>query len=66
MEENVVLQVILHGEEGLEIRVGNQDKVNPLTLVGILEQVKLNILSGESGMESHNGIPATDAKKYDA
>lgn len=66
MEENVVLQVILHGEEGLEIRVGNQEKINPLTLVGILEQVKLNILSGESGMKSHDGIPATGANKYDA
>ena len=44
MEENVVLQVLLHGEEGLEIRIGNKDKVNPLTLVGISEQVKMNIL----------------------
>jgi hypothetical protein len=39
--------VILHGDEGLEIRVGNDNKINPLTLVGILEQVKMNILSGE-------------------
>jgi hypothetical protein len=46
-EEKIVLQVILHGDEGLEIRVGNDNKINPLTLVGILEQVKMNILSGE-------------------
>jgi hypothetical protein len=62
MEENVVLQVILHGDEGLEIRVGNQDKVNPLTLVGILEQVKMNILSGESEMRPES----LTGQSYDA
>jgi len=46
-EEKIVLQVILHGDEGLEVRVGNDNKINPLTLVGILEQVKMNILSSE-------------------
>jgi len=49
MEETVVLQVVLHGDEGLEIRLGSEDKtknINPLMLVGILEQVKLNVLSG--------------------
>ena len=50
MEEVMVLQVVLHGEEGLEIRLGNEKKVNPLVLVGILEQVKLNILSGGSDL----------------
>ncbi len=67
MEENVVLQVILHGEEGLEIRVGNQEKINPLTLVGILEQVKMNILSGGSmEMGEAPEIPVQSAGKYDA
>lgn len=65
MEENVVLQVILHGEEGLEIRVGNQEKINPLTLVGILEQVKMNILSGGS-MEMGEETPMPSSGKYDA
>jgi hypothetical protein len=51
--------VILHGEEGLEIRVGNDNKINPLTLVGILEQVKMNILSGETDAQpSKHGYDA--------
>jgi len=67
MEENVVLQVILHGEEGLEIRVGNQEKINPLTLVGILEQVKMNILNGGSmEMGESPEIPVQSAGQYDA
>lgn len=65
-ENNVVLQVLLHEGNGLEIRVGNQDKVNPLTLVGILEQVKLNILSGNSEMEVYPDAPPAGADKYDA
>jgi hypothetical protein len=45
MEEPiVVLQVTLHENEGVEIRIGGGDKVNPLMLVGILEQVKAGIL----------------------
>jgi hypothetical protein len=45
MEEPiVVLQVTLHDNEGVEIRIGGGDKVNPLMLVGILEQVKAGIL----------------------
>lgn len=63
MEENVVLQVLLHGEEGLEIRIGNKDKVNPLTLVGILEQVKMNILM-EQSIEPE--LKASSGQSYDA
>jgi hypothetical protein len=45
MEEPiVVLQVTLHENEGVEIRIGGGDKINPLMLVGILEQVKAGIL----------------------
>lgn len=65
MEENVVLQVLLHGEEGLEIRVGNKDKVNPLTLVGILEQVKMNILMEQSA-ELEPELKASSSQAYDA
>lgn len=64
MNENVVLQVILHDGEGLEIRLGNEEKVNPLMLVGILEQVKLNILSGGSQVEETS--KPTEKPKYDA
>jgi hypothetical protein len=65
MEENVVLQVLLHGEEGLEIRIGNKDKVNPLTLVGILEQVKMNILMEQSA-EPEPELKASSGQSYDA
>ena len=45
MEESiVVLQVTLHDNDGIEIRIGGGDKINPLMLVGILEQVKAGIL----------------------
>jgi len=46
MEEPiVVLQVTLHDNDGIEIRIGGGDKINPLMLVGILEQVKSGILN---------------------
>ena len=66
MEDNIVLQVILHNEEGLEIRVGNQDKINPLTLVGILEQVKMNILNGADVRESSESVEHLTGQSYEA
>ena len=67
MEENIVLQVVLHEGEGLEIRVG-REKINPLMLVGILEQVKLNILTGDSNVEelTENPFDKEVKPKYDA
>ena len=65
MNENIVLQVILHEGEGLEIRVGDDTKVNPLMLVGILEQVKLNILSTGT-MTQDMGEVVQQNPKYDA
>ena len=65
MKENVILQVILHEGDGLEIRLGNEEKVNPLMLVGVLEQVKLNILSGGGQAEEISEVPTTQPK-YDA
>jgi hypothetical protein len=44
MEDNVILQVTLHENEGIEIYVGGKS-VSPLSLIGILEQVKFNILN---------------------
>ena len=64
MEENVVLQVVLHKGEGIEIRLGNGD-VNPLMLVGILEQVKMNILSTSETQDMSEGS-VTKSAKYDA
>lgn len=66
MDENVVLQVILHDDSGLEIRLGNGDKVNPLMLVGILEQVKMNILSGVQIQDVSEVPTESKAIKYDA
>jgi hypothetical protein len=65
MEENVVLQVILHEESGIEIHLGNSQKINPLMLIGILEQVKLNLLSNAQ-MEEVSETPVTNQGKYDA
>ena len=65
MEENVVLQVILHEESGIEIHLGNSQKINPLMLIGILEQVKLNLLSNAQ-MEEISETPVSNHGKYDA
>ena len=62
MEENVVLQVLLHEGNGLEIRIGNDDKINPLMLIGVLEQVKSNILNGNQVVEESQ----IEKPKYDA
>jgi hypothetical protein len=65
MEESiVVLQVTLHNNEGIEIRIGGGDKVNPLMLVGILEQVKLGILNDLSLSRQDSGLDASQS--YDA
>ena len=65
MEESiVVLQVTLHNNEGIEIRIGGGDKVNPLMLVGILEQVKLGILNDLSLSRQDSGLDA--GQSYDA
>lgn len=46
MEEPViVLQVALHDNKGIEIHIGTGDIINPLMLVGILEQVKAGIIN---------------------
>lgn len=63
MEENVVLQVMLHEDGGLEIRLGNS-KVSNYTLIGILEQVKMNILTEESPDMEKLSLPTNN--KYDA
>lgn len=63
-EPLVVLQVTLHDNDGVEIRIGGGDKVNPLMLVGILEQVKAGILDDlslsrvESGMDTNQSYDA--------
>lgn len=63
MEENVILKVTLHKDRGIEIHVGSEN-VSPLTLIGILEQVKYNILSNSTSMEEQAVSETTT--KYDA
>lgn len=64
MEEPIViLQVSLHDNDGIEIRIGGGDKVNPLMLVGILEQVKVGIL--EDLRNVRIDVPESN-QKYDA
>jgi hypothetical protein len=65
MEENVILQIVMHADEGIEVRVNNDNKVSPLLLIGIIEQVKMNILSGGQ-MEEVNPPKKSTTKTYDA
>lgn len=65
MEGNVILQIVMHDDEGIEVRVNNDNKVSPLLLIGILEQVKMNILSGGQ-MEEINPSKESTTKTYDA
>ena len=62
-EPIVVLQVSLHENDGIEIRIGGGDKVNPLMLVGILEQVKVGILEDLHNVRAD--VPESN-QKYDA
>jgi hypothetical protein len=45
MEKQVILQVALNENDALEIQVGGANKFPPLMLVGILEQVKLQVIA---------------------
>lgn len=66
MEENVVLQVVLHEDNGLEIRMGNS-KVSNYTLIGIIEQIKMNILTDALPEPVDiNSSKELLSKKYDA
>lgn len=65
MEENVILQIVMHADEGIEVRVNNDKNISPLLLIGIIEQVKVNILSGGQ-MEEVNPSKESTTKTYDA
>jgi hypothetical protein len=60
MEEKVILQVSLSEANDIEILVNHQSGVSRLTLIGIIEQVKANLLS-----EPQEVLPP-NAKAYDA
>jgi len=62
MDSNVILQISLHDEDGIEVRMGESLDINPLILVGILEQVKINIIQDA---QTKQALPSP-ANKYDA
>ena len=64
MEKNVILQVIMNDDDALEIRVVGSDKLPPLMLVGILEQLKLQILTETEGLGKEG--PYSSNQSYEA
>jgi hypothetical protein len=62
MEKTVILQVALNENDSLEIQVGGANKFPPLMLVGILEQVKMQILTDMDNLSNDDPTP----KQYDA
>lgn len=64
-EQTTILEVILHKDGGIEFRVELKETgINHLTLIGVLEQLKMDILSDQSGLSSQ---PETKTnQKYDA
>ena len=57
MEDTVLLKVILNSKGQVEVEVDNNG-LSPLSLVGIIEQVKLNLLTADT--------PEVTKTKYDA
>lgn len=62
MEKQVILQVALNENDSLEIQVGGANKFPPLMLVGILEQVKMQIIADMDNLNADDPMP----KQYDA
>lgn len=62
MADQIILQITLKDGDAIEIKTGG-DQINPLMLVGILEQVQLNILDGLSTTTEE---PKLSNQTYDA
>lgn len=62
MSDKVILQVTLKEGDSIEIKMGGE-QINPLMLVGILEQVQLNILDG---LNTTVEEPKLSNQSYDA
>lgn len=62
MEDQVILQITLKNGDAIEIKMGGE-QINPLMLVGILEQVQLNILDG---LHTKTEEPKLSNQTYDA
>jgi hypothetical protein len=64
-EQTTILEVILHKDGGIEFRVELKETgINHLTLIGVLEQLKMDILSDQSAV-NRQPEPSTN-QKYDA
>lgn len=62
MEEKIILQIILTENNGVMVEMGDaSETVSPMTLVGILEQVKYSVFENMR-VEKIN----KSAKSYDA
>lgn len=62
MEKQIILQVALNENDGIEIQIGGANKFPPLMLVGILEQVKLQVIADMDDFSKDEQMPKT----YDA
>lgn len=57
MEDTLLLKVVLNSKGQIEVELA-PDGLAPLTIVGIIEQVKLNLLTADT--------PEVTKTKYDA
>ena len=62
MEEKIVLQIILEENNGIMVEMGEaSESVSPMTLVGILEQVKHSIFENMKVERVNKSSKAYDA-----
>ena len=62
MEEKIVLQIILEENNGIMVEMGEaSESVSPMTLVGILEQVKHSIFENVKVERVNKSSKAYDA-----
>jgi hypothetical protein len=61
-EKTTVLAVHVHGDQGVEIEVG-LEKVNMpiVTMIGILEQIKFDMLKSQNAQRTEMEKPEYDA-----
>jgi len=65
MEESVVLKIIIREGE-LIVEGGCHSSLSPLTLVGLLEKVKNDILTDVQSIHKSSNEPLPSSNTYDA
>jgi hypothetical protein len=61
LEKSTILAIHVHEDNGIEIEIALEKAgMNPITFIGILEQIKHNLLSGANQTES--GVDTTTPK----